>query len=46
VNEQIIQKLNLENETNIAGFAYNSSLPNATLCSGTHDIVYSRVNKQ
>lgn len=45
VNEQIIQKLNLENETNIAGFAYNSSLPNATLCSGTHDIVYSRVNK-
>jgi hypothetical protein len=45
VNEQIIPKHNLENETNIGHFPYNASLSNATLCSGTHTIVYSRVNK-
>jgi hypothetical protein len=46
VNEQVISKINLKNETRLAGFPYNASLPDATMCTGTHTIVYSRVNKQ
>jgi hypothetical protein len=38
VNEQIISKFNLANETNIGNFPYNGSLSNATLCFGTHTL--------
>ena len=46
VAEQIISKFSLANATRLDHFAYNTSLPNATLCTGTHTIVYSRINKQ
>lgn len=44
--EPILPKFNLSNNTRIANVQFNTSLPNATLCTGTHTIVYSKVNKQ
>lgn len=46
VGEQIISKFSLANATRTGYFQYNTSLANSSSCTGTHTIVYSRINKQ
>jgi hypothetical protein len=45
VGEQVISKFNLSSAARINHFQYNASLANSSMCTGTHTIVYSRINK-
>ena len=38
--------INLQTQQRTASYPYNASLPDPTICVGTHSIVYSTINKQ
>ncbi|DBA84774.1 hypothetical protein WJX77_006512 [Trebouxia sp. C0004] len=45
VGEQVIEKFNVSTNTRLNHFNYSSYLPNASVCVGTHTIVYSQINQ-
>ena len=38
--------INLQTQQRVAHYSYNQSLPDPSICVGTHSIVYSTINKQ
>ena len=40
------QVINLQTQQRVAHYEYSTSLPDPTICVGTHSIVYSTINKQ
>ena len=45
-NVLLVQVINLQTQQRTASFVYNTTLPDPTICVGTHSIVYSTINKQ
>lgn len=46
VGEQVLEKFNVSTNSRLNHFNYSSYLPNASVCVGTHTIVYSQINQQ
>ncbi len=42
----LVQVIDLQAQKRVAAYDYSASLPDASICTGTHALVYSTRNKQ
>ena len=43
---QVIEQINLPSQNRTNSFNYSSSLPDPTICTGTHSVGYSNISQQ
>ena len=43
---RLVQVIDLQAQQRVAAYDYSASLPDASICTGTHALVYSTRNKQ